>query len=348
VGGGDSQRFPWPAGCATGIGSMPGTDPAEACRMVLGELPDLPHLPELPARGAGADMLGRTAALLVDLHVDTTARGWKFVSRPGKAAQRADSYLAWDLDALQEQAEDYSGPVKLQLAGPWTLAAGIELARSQEPALADPGAVADVTASLAEGVAAHIAEVRKRISGARVIMQFDEPSLPAVLAGRVPTASGLNLVRAIEPADVTSGLREVLTAAATTTVVHCCAAAVPFPLLRDAGATAVSFDLSLLATADYDLLAELAEAGLGLFAGALPTSPLPRIGRGGLQPKDTATEAITMWRRMGLAATQFGGQVVITPACGLAGASVAAARSALAHCREAARMAPELIEEGAS
>jgi hypothetical protein len=170
VGDGDSQQLPWPAGCATGIGSMPGTDPAEACRIVLGELPDLPHLPELPGRGAGADMLGRTAALLVDLHVDTTARGWKFVSRPGRAAQRAESFLAWDLDALQEQAEEYSGPVKLQLAGPWTLAAGIELARSQEPALADPGAVADVTASLAEGVAAHITEVRRRIGGAQVIM----------------------------------------------------------------------------------------------------------------------------------------------------------------------------------
>lgn len=52
---------------------MPGTDPAEAVAVVLGELPDLPHLPELPARGAGADLTGRTAALLVDLPVETTA-----------------------------------------------------------------------------------------------------------------------------------------------------------------------------------------------------------------------------------------------------------------------------------
>ena len=35
MGGGDSQQFPWVAGSATGIGSMPGTDPAEACRVVL-------------------------------------------------------------------------------------------------------------------------------------------------------------------------------------------------------------------------------------------------------------------------------------------------------------------------
>ncbi len=316
--------------------------------MVLGELPDLPHLPELPGRGAGADMIGRTAALLVDLHVDTTPGGWKFADRPGRAARRAVSYLAWDLDALQEQADDYTGPVKVQVAGPWTLAAGIELARSQDPALADPGAVADLTASLAEGLTTHVAEVRRRIGGAQVIVQLDEPSLPAVLAGRVPTASGLNLVRATEAADVTSGLRTVLAAAATPTVVHSCAADVPFLLLKDAGATAISFDLSLLQTADYDLLAELGEAGLGLLVGALPTSPVPRLGAGGLQPKDTAQRVITLWRRMGLAASQLAGQVVITPACGLAGATDEAARAALAHCREAARLAPELIEEGAS
>ena len=36
---------------------------------------------------------------------------------------------------------------------------------------------------------------------------------------------------------------------------------------------------------------------------------------------------------------------MITPACGLAGASPAQARAVLARCREAAAMLPELIEE---
>ena len=34
---------------ATGLGSLPGTDAAEAARLVVGELPDLPHLAELSA-----------------------------------------------------------------------------------------------------------------------------------------------------------------------------------------------------------------------------------------------------------------------------------------------------------
>ena len=49
---------------STGVGSMPGTDVLEAIATVTGEFPDLVHLPELPQRGPGADMIGRTAALL--------------------------------------------------------------------------------------------------------------------------------------------------------------------------------------------------------------------------------------------------------------------------------------------
>jgi hypothetical protein len=49
---------------------------------------------------------------------------------------------------------------------------------------------------------------------------------------------------------------------------------------------------------------------------------------------------------MGLPAAKLADQVVITPACGLAGASPAGARAALASCREAAMIMPELVEDG--
>ena len=54
-------------------------------RIILDELPDLPHLGELPDRGVGADMIGRTAGLLIALPVDTTPRGWRLAvaDRPG-------------------------------------------------------------------------------------------------------------------------------------------------------------------------------------------------------------------------------------------------------------------------
>jgi hypothetical protein len=90
----DGPGFPWPAGSATGIGSMPGTDPAEAMRVVAGELPALPHLPELPDRGPGADLTGRTAGLLVDIPVEVTPRGWRIAERPGRDLARVKAMLS--------------------------------------------------------------------------------------------------------------------------------------------------------------------------------------------------------------------------------------------------------------
>jgi methionine synthase II (cobalamin-independent) len=342
----DNQPYPWPAGSATGVGSMPGSDPGEACRAVFGELPDLPHLPELPGRGPGADITGRTAAFLVDMPVQTTTRGWKLADRPGRDSSRAAGFLSHDLDSLEEVADGYTGALKIQACGPVTLAATLELTHSLDPALSDQGALADLTASLTEGLAAHVADVRRRVPGAAVILQLDEPSLPAALAGRVPTASGLNVVRAIEPGTASQRLGTVLAGAgAAATAVHCCARAVPFPEIAAAGANAVGFDLQFLRNADIDLVAELTESGLELLAGALPTEAAERLVTGPALPaRKTAEVVVEMWRKTGLAPGLLARQIVITPACGLAGVSPAAARAALEHCREAARIAPEMIE----
>ena len=165
---------------------MPGENPMEAARIIAGELPDLPFLAELPNRGPGADITGRAAGLLVDLPVELAGpRGWRIAERPGRDMRRARSMLSSDLDAMEEALDGYAGPLKIQLAGPWTLAATIEQPRSLKPALADPGLVADITSSLAEGVAAHVAEVAKRVQKATLIVQLDEPALPAVLRGSV-------------------------------------------------------------------------------------------------------------------------------------------------------------------
>jgi methionine synthase II (cobalamin-independent) len=341
-----SQQCPWPDATATGIGSMPGTDPAQACRVVFGELPDLPFLPELPDRGPGAEITGRTAALLVDLPVQTTSHGWKLTDRPGRDMSRAAGYWSQDLDVLEEVADGYAGALKIQICGPWTLAAALELSHSVNPALADPGAVADLTESLAEGLAAHAADVRKRVPGATLVVQVDEPSLPAVLAGRVPTASGFSVVGAIDSAVCSQRLRTVLSAPGAYTVVHCCGQPTPFPEITAAGAAAISFDLALLPVRDTDRVAELAEDGLGLFIGALPSASAQRLATGRpLPPRQTAEQVVTLWRRTGIASDRLAAQVVITPDCGLAGGSPMAARAALEHCREAARIAAEMISQ---
>jgi hypothetical protein len=343
-------NLPWPRASATAIGSYPGRDPAEALRVVFDELPDLPHLPELPDRGPGAELAGRAAALLVDLPVELQPSGWRVADRPGRDLRRARDHLARDLDALEELAGTYEGPVKLQVCGPWTLAASIELGYGDRT-LKDPGAVRDLTASLAEGVAAHIADVRRRMPGATVLLQLDEPGLPAVLAGTVPTASGFGRLAAVEEPIAEAGLRtviEVIDGAAAAagsgtgdmrggsgvaTIVHCCAADVPFAVLRRAGAAAVSFDLGLLTERADDAVGELVDAGAGLFLGVVPALD---VGLPGL--KETAAPVGDLWRRLGFAAERLPEQVVLTPACGLAAASPGYVRTALARCREAARM----------
>ena len=342
---------------------MPGTDPAEAARVVLGELPDLPHLPELPGRGPGAEMAGRAVALLVDMPAVVTPTGWRLAASPGRDLRRARGYLAHDLDALEEAADGYQGPLKIGVCGPWTLAASVELP-GQQPVLADAGAARDLAGSLAEGIAAHCADVAKRVPGARLLLQLDEPRLPAVLGGGVRTASGLRRLPPPEEAVVQDGLGATLEGVRRRFpgaerepfgIIHCCARGVPFGLLRSAGADAVSFDLSLLrggGAAHEDAFAETAEAGLGLLAGVFDAErhaqrPERPERRSGAPSGVTATmmPVAELWRRLGLPPGRAAEQVVLTPACGLAGAAPDAARSALARCRDAARA---LAEEMAS
>ncbi|MGW0478715.1 methionine synthase [Nonomuraea sp. NPDC003214] len=311
---------------ATGVGSHPGEDHLEALRVVFGEVPGLPYLPELPARGVGADLVGRTAALLVDLPVEVQPSGWRIAGRPGRDHQRALDHLRRDLDGLEEVGHDYAGPLKLQVCGPWTLAGAIEL-RHGDKVLSDPGAVRDMIASLAQGVADHCVQVRRRLPGVtEIVLQLDEPGLPGVLAGTVPTASGFGRLAAVEEWRVEESLRSF-----TDPVVHCCAPSTPFALLRRAGVRAVSVDASLIRRRDEDAVGELVEAGIGLLLGVVPgrDARLPDVGV-------VAKPALELWRRLGFAPERLAGQVVLTPSCGLAGASPAYAKAALAACRRAA------------
>jgi hypothetical protein len=162
--------FPDLHGAATGVGSLPGTDAREAARTSTGALEHLPFLPELPARGPGADMIGRSAGLLVELFAQTEPSGWRFADRPGRDTRRAHSWLGEDLDALEEFTQGHQGALKVQAVGPWTLAASIEL-KHGEKALADRGACRDIAGSLTEGLRRHLAEVRKAgsVQGVRTL-----------------------------------------------------------------------------------------------------------------------------------------------------------------------------------
>lgn len=319
---------------------MPGTDPVEATRTVVGELPYLPHLPELPARQVGADLIGRSAALLIDLPVEFVPSGYRVTAHPGIDLRRANDLLARDLDALQEVLENTGRPglVKIQVAGPWTLAAGIELPRGHR-VLTDDGALREFTESLAEGLALHITEVAARTE-ANVLVQLDEPTLPSVLAGSLPTPSGLGAVAPVAEPEARDVLAAVIDVARSVSgqpvAVHCCAARPPLALLRAAGADVLSFDATLLAdapTARWDEVGEVWDSGATLFLGVVPsvdpTAPVTL--------HDVAKPALAMVDRLGFARSWLADRALPTPICGLAGASPTWALRALGLTAELAR-----------
>lgn len=327
---------------ATGVGSMPGDDAAayaESVRLVLGELGEgggLPHLPELPGRGVTAGMVGRGVALLSGVGADLQPAGWRLTDAPGVDHRRARSLLAQDLDAVEEQAQGLTGGFKVQVAGPWTLSASVEKPRGDK-VLSDHGARRDLAQALAEGLAGHIVDVRRRVPGVeRLVVQVDEPALAAVLDGGIPTASGFGRHRTVHPPEASQSLEWVLGAIADAGAepwVHTCARGTPLGLLRGAGAHGLSVDLDLMTPGDHDVLAETLEQGGAVALGLLPgTDPALEVTEAHL------AEKLDRWLAMlGLDPATVGDRLLVSPPCGMAGASPGWSRRALALLGSVAR-----------
>lgn len=339
--------MPWGPAAATGVGSMPGTDPAESARIVTGELPGFVHVVELPARGPGADMVGRTAGMITRIDagwgLETTPGGWRVAGARSRQMRQAWALLGEDLDALEEVSVGYRGPVKCQVVGPWTMAASVELP-SGERVLRDPGAVDDLAQALAEAVGEHVMDLRRRLpAAAAVVVQLDEPALPAVLEGRIGTASGLSSYAAVDPQVAERVLGWVMRAGGADGVItgmHCCAVDAPVGLALDAGARFVSIDIT---GADEDSprdaqVGRLLEGGGGLIAGSVPSIGSGQLGSGQLSDAAVSRPVRQLLHRLGLEDDRHLNALAISPTCGLAGASPQWARTALSACTAVGRV----------
>ena len=264
-------------------------------------------------------MIGRGAGLLADLKVDLQPMGWRFVDRAGRDSHRTAALLREDLDELAEAFDGYAGDLKVQIAGPWTLASSIWLHRG-ERSVVDAGATRDLIGSLAEGLRVHLGELARLVPKATLVVQIDEPGLPTVLSGELPTASGFGRIRAIDPTTAAEGLRDVVAAAGDRhTVVHCCAPNVPLVVLRNTGVKAVSLDVTLLTPKGWESVAATVESGVELWAGVVPTDETRT------KVTDMINPLIEAWRRVGLPLAELS-NVTLTPACGLATLSPSGAR----------------------
>jgi methionine synthase II (cobalamin-independent) len=320
---------------ATGIGSWPGTSPRDAAAVIVGELHQLPHLAELPARGVGADIIGRAGALLIDITLDTVPRGYRVAAGRTAVTRRAASLLDEDLDVLEEAWEKAGlrgagRTVKVQAPGPVTLAAQLELHNGHR-ALTDAGAVRDLTTSLAEGVAAHRAQLARRLEAA-VVVQFDEPLLPAALEGRLTGVTSLTPVHPVDESVAVGLFDECVETVGGEVMLHSCSAGVPWKVLQRTAIHAVSVDVSTLEPADLDGIGEFLETGRTVLLGVVATTaPQSRPSA-----EEIATAAASVTDRLGFARSVLRERIGITPACGLAGADAGWARRAVELAQKAA------------
>jgi methionine synthase II (cobalamin-independent) len=337
---------------ASGVGSWPGTAPRQAAEVIVGELAGaLAHIAELPARGVGADPIGRAGALLIDVAIDTTTRGYRIAARPGAVTRRAVSLLDEDLDALEEAWETAGlrgggRVVKVQAPGPITLAAGLELANGHR-AITDPGALRDLAASLAEGVAAHRAALSRRLE-TPVVVQFDEPSLPTALGGRLSGVTSLSAVPALDEAVAVALLDTCAATVGADVALHCCAPQLPWELLQRSIIGAVSVNVDTLRAADLDGVAAFVESGrtvmLGVVAATAPVAPDQRPSAA-----QVAASVVAVTDRLGFGRAALRERIGVTPACGLAGATPQWARTAIGLARKAAEAFaedPDAISHG--
>jgi methionine synthase II (cobalamin-independent) len=317
------------------MGSWPGSSPREAAEIVVGELHTLPHLVELPARGVGADMIGRAGALLVDIGIDTVPRGYRIAGGRSSVLRRAASLLDEDMDALEEAWEKAglrggTRTVKVQAPGPITLAAHLELPGGHR-AITDPGALRDLAGSLAEGMARHRAQLERRLE-TPVVVQFDEPSLPAALAGRLSGVSTLSPVHPVDETVAIGLLDDCVDVVGADVVLHSCAPDLPWKALQRSSIQAVSVDVSTLTAADLDGVGDFVDSGRTVMLGVVAsTAPTVRPSA-----EEVAKAAVAVTDRLGFARSVLRERIGITPTCGLAGATPQWARSAVELAQKAA------------
>lgn len=345
----------------------PGTDPVVANQVVLGVIADppsgvgsLPGLLVLPHRGPAAAPIGRTLAVVESMPVSLEPHGWRLAGRPSVEQRRARHTLDGDIEQFALGLAGFPGPVQVPVVGPFSLAAALWL-RVGERAIADPSARDDVVASLALGLTRlldqlafardlpallpGVSEVPPGVSGpphglseappadrpaaaAQILLQ--EPWLPKILAGTMPTFSGRGSLPALRPDTIADGLRALAAALHP----HELVLQIPpdvaaFDWIRSTGAVSLEHPLTLQLDATqldkrgWERLAELLEAGVAL---RWRSVPIPHPGEPRPDPREVATRMLRHLREVGLRPAAL--PIAVAP--GLADGGPVAAQASLA------------------
>jgi len=302
----DDRAVRLPLGLATGIGSLPHFDPAEAVDFALRHNPRLPAAPALPARSRREGMIAQAADGIAGISVGldgslAVAPAELDPEAPlGGAGFAGDAFIG--LRAFLNAVTDRPGPLKVSVTGPVTLGVALHaIGVDAELAFRIAGA------AVRERAAGLLALVHQRVPQAQVVAFVDEPSLASCTHPGFPIAP-------LDAIDLVSSALATLESRAITGL-HCCARA-DWRLLLQSGPQILSAPVEAGLEAAGGTLADYLEHGGWVAWGAVPTD------------RPIGSTVDRLWRRLSLLWTELVGQgcdpvrlrtqAMITPACGLA------------------------------
>lgn len=325
----------------TGPSAWPGEDPLLAHQAALEVLADPPSgvrgaaaLLALPARGPWAEPVGRTLALCESMPASLEPHGWRLGLVADAFARRAARLLGSDLEAFALAAFGYVGPVTVPLLGPFSLAASVWLPVGDR-VVSDSVALDDLIGSIALGVSRHVAAVVAAGDGRlEPDIVVHEPLLAQVLAGAVPTFSGMGRLRALPAEAVSRRLTDLVAAWSDRRVV----VAVPpdAAVIRAVGAArphALQLDVTRLSAPGWEALAEQVEAGVEVRCAVVSQAASDEP----TDPAAVAQSVLAPWRALGLTTAER--TFTLLPRSGVGEVSLA---TAVATLRATARAAVAL------
>jgi hypothetical protein len=308
-------------GVATGIGSLPHTDPVAAAEVVLRCLPDFPAAPQLPGRDPREGMLAQWLVGLPEVVVDAVGGIELRGTSDARPECRFDSGAHDGLLAFLDVAGALDRPparVKVQLTGPLTL--GVALETAGMPTERAFRRAAEASRSWAGALEALVAS---RLPDSSLVIFFDEPAL--VWWRR--DAASLDRESAI---DILSG---ALAAVDCITGVHVCGEG-DLGLALEAGPQVLGVEVSPELVRDSVALARFLDGDGWIAWGAVPTD------------RPVGESADPHWRRLakvwceltrrGCDPLPLRTRGLITPACGLAGYGASQAERVLGIAHELA------------
>jgi methionine synthase II (cobalamin-independent) len=316
----------------TAIGSMPQTDPKEACSLVAKYLPDLPAWPQLPKRSQLENMYAQFSegfpgiALEGDkIYVDRTADFDSQMEQLYNAdsEDNPDDYgisaeYAAGLHAFLALKERHPSMVKGQVTGPITW--GLCVTDREQRGILYDDLLAEALAKFLRLKAMWQESFLSQISPNTIIF-VDEPYL---------TSLGTAFV-AVPNEQVTNLLEEVFRGIEGLKGVHCCGST-DWSLLLKSSADILSFDTYNYADSLSCYPAEVKaflERGGSIAWGIIPNTEEASVSESVASLYDRLGEAMAPFTREGIPFKQLIAQGLLTPSCTLASVSAEAAIRAL-------------------